>query len=151
MSVPSALTGQVFTDNREKIITWWWWWWWRSKQEENFCLWIHQQCSSEKTINKCEYRWAQCKQMDVKWHTCCSHFCLSASSCWENSLAWLSLRVLEWIKSSSTFSIWSHERKQLSTSQVCVKHLGWIPNLHYSYTAQTQYRNWLKNIFQYQF
>lgn len=38
--------------------------------------------------------------------TCCSYFCLSESSCWENSLAWFSLRVLDCIRSSSTFSIW---------------------------------------------
>lgn len=43
--------------------------------------------------------------------TCCSYFCRSASSCSEKSFAWLSLRDLERIRSSSTFSIWRQKQK----------------------------------------
>lgn len=45
--------------------------------------------------------------------TCCSYFCLSESSCWENSLTWFSLSVLDRIRSSSTFSIWRHEKNKI--------------------------------------
>lgn len=41
----------------------------------------------------------------TRTQTCCSYFCLSASSCSEKSLACFSLRDLERVRSSSTFSI----------------------------------------------
>lgn len=97
-----APAGLVFTDNKK--ITMEWRWWRQERLSPGYIihtgadkLYIHADTGRQNNIQ-----------------TCCSDFCLSASSCSEKSLAWFSLSDLERIRSSSTFSICTQEKKKFT-------------------------------------